>query len=89
VPFARALTAAGHDVCIAGPSSRGAVVTRLGFEFCGCADPPADEVAATLAAAAQLPPSDGHAWVVAHGFGRLSTRALLPGRTAARGRLAP
>jgi UDP:flavonoid glycosyltransferase YjiC (YdhE family) len=78
VPFARALAAAGHDVCVAGPSSRGATVTRQGLRFCGCADPPAEDVAGVLASAAQLTPAEGHARVIAQGFGRTSTRALLP-----------
>jgi UDP:flavonoid glycosyltransferase YjiC (YdhE family) len=77
VPFARACARHGHDVCVVGPRSRGAIARQMGLEFCGCADPPEDEVLRVVASAAQLGRGAGHARMMAEGFGRVATRAAL------------
>jgi UDP:flavonoid glycosyltransferase YjiC (YdhE family) len=76
MPFALAARAAGHEVCVAGPPPAAALTSEL--EFCAIGRPPHGEVAALLAEAAQRSPEEGHALVVAEGFGRAATRAALP-----------
>lgn len=76
MPFARAARAAGHEVCVAGPPPTAALTE--GLEFCAVGRPPHGEVAELLAEAAQRSPEDGHALIVAEGFGRAATRAALP-----------
>jgi UDP:flavonoid glycosyltransferase YjiC (YdhE family) len=78
VPFARACADAGHEVRVAAPRSRGALVRRLGLELAACDDPPAEEVGEVMATAAALSPEAGHAWIVAHGFAGVARRAQLP-----------
>ena len=79
VPFARACVRSGHEVCVAGPRAAASIVRERGLEFCGWPDPPEDEVARIVATAAQLAPPDGHALMIAEGFGRVAPRAALPG----------
>jgi UDP:flavonoid glycosyltransferase YjiC (YdhE family) len=78
VPFARACVRAGHDVCVVGPRSRGEIVRQAGLDFCGCSDPPEDEIRRVVATVAQLDPGAGHARMMAEGFGRVATRSALP-----------
>jgi UDP:flavonoid glycosyltransferase YjiC (YdhE family) len=78
-PFAHACVRAGHEVRVAGPRSRAALVRRLGLDFAGCDDPPAAEAAAVIARAATLAPEEGHAEIVAHGFAGAVRRAMAPG----------
>jgi UDP:flavonoid glycosyltransferase YjiC (YdhE family) len=78
LPFAVACWRAGHDVCIAGPARARAMVGELGLDYCPCADPPEDEIAAILAAAGERDPSGGHAVMTAEGFAGVAARALLP-----------
>jgi UDP:flavonoid glycosyltransferase YjiC (YdhE family) len=78
VPFARAFAAGGHDVRVAGPRSHGALAEQLGLRFVGCTDPPAEEVARTVASAAELPVEKGHRHMIAEGFGKVAASALLP-----------
>jgi UDP:flavonoid glycosyltransferase YjiC (YdhE family) len=79
LPFARAFVAAGHEVCLAGPRSRLAIGRQAGLEVCGWPEPPEEEVGRIVASAAGLSAEEGHACIVTDGFGRLATRASLPG----------
>jgi UDP:flavonoid glycosyltransferase YjiC (YdhE family) len=78
VPFARALAAAGHDVCVAAPDSSGTLVRQSGLAFWSCADLPEGELGSIVGSAAQLPRAGGHARMIGEGFGRVAPRALLP-----------
>jgi UDP:flavonoid glycosyltransferase YjiC (YdhE family) len=77
VPFARACVVAGHEVCVVGPRAAGATVGGLGLPFCGYADPPREVAGRVIAAASRRPPDQGHAYMVAEGFGRVATRTVL------------
>jgi UDP:flavonoid glycosyltransferase YjiC (YdhE family) len=77
VPFARACVRAGHDVRVAGPRFCGALVAELGLTFRACADPSDEEVGRIVASLAKLPPRDGHARMMAKGFGSVAARAIL------------
>ena len=78
VPFARAFAALGHDVRVAGPRSHGPFAERLGLPFMACADPPAEQIARTVAVAAELPVARGHEHMIVEGFGRVAAGSLLP-----------
>lgn len=77
VPFARACIRAGHEVCVAGPGSHGALVRDAGLKFIGCGDPPVDDIRAILARAAHLPREQGHELIVSDAFARVGTRAMV------------
>jgi UDP:flavonoid glycosyltransferase YjiC (YdhE family) len=78
VPFARACERAGHEVLVAGPRSQSSLAARAGLEYCGCAEPAPEQAGRIVASAAQLAPAEGHALMMAEGFARTATRALLP-----------
>jgi UDP:flavonoid glycosyltransferase YjiC (YdhE family) len=78
LPFARACVRAGHRVCVAGPRSCGALVAQLRLEFRACADPSDEELGRIVASVAELPPPDGHARMMAEGFGSVAAQAILP-----------
>jgi UDP:flavonoid glycosyltransferase YjiC (YdhE family) len=82
VPLARACLRAGHEVRVAGPRSRGAVVRDTGLPFWPFADPPEDEVWSVFAPTASLPSEEANALVIGEIFGRLDTGAALPGLSA-------
>src|SRR5688500_16928311 len=79
VPLARACLRAGHEVRVAGPRSRGAVVRDAGLPLWPFADPPEDEVWSVFAPAAGMAPEEANAVVIGEIFGRLAPRAALPG----------
>jgi UDP:flavonoid glycosyltransferase YjiC (YdhE family) len=79
VPFAHAALCAGHDVRVAAPSSRAAVAGGAGLPVWPFDDPPEDEVWSVFAATADLAPEPANAVVIGEVFGRLNTRAALPG----------
>jgi UDP:flavonoid glycosyltransferase YjiC (YdhE family) len=78
VPFAQAFREAGHSVYVAGPRASRPIVARAGLGFVPCADLPADEIAALLAAAGAMRREDGHAHVVKEGFAGIAARTLAP-----------
>ena len=82
VPLARACLRAGHEVRVAGPRSRGAVVRDAGLPFWPFADPPEDEVWSVFAPTARLPAEEANAVVIGEMFGRLAAGAALPGLEA-------
>jgi hypothetical protein len=82
VPLARACLRAGHEVRVAGPRSRGAIVRDAGLPFWPFADPPEDEVWAVFAPTARLPAEEANAVVIGEVFGRLAAGAALPGLEA-------
>ena len=82
VPLARACLRAGHEVRVAAPRSRGAVVRDAGLPFWPFADPPEDEVWSVFAPTAGMPPEQANAVVIGEIFGRLAAGAALPGLRA-------
>jgi UDP:flavonoid glycosyltransferase YjiC (YdhE family) len=82
VPLARACLRAGHEVRVAGPRSRGAVVRDAGLPFWPFADPPEHEVWSVFAPTATMPPEQANAVVIGEVFGRLAADAALPGISA-------
>jgi UDP:flavonoid glycosyltransferase YjiC (YdhE family) len=78
VPFARACVRAGHELRVAAPRSRGAIVERTGLELQACADPAEEDLARLVASAGELSQRDGHAHMMSEGFARVATRAVLP-----------
>jgi UDP:flavonoid glycosyltransferase YjiC (YdhE family) len=79
VPFARALMQAGHDVVIAGPGSRGTAVERTGIPFRPLADAPDDESWPIYESTLDLSHHEANVRVIGEIFGRIYTRAALPG----------
>ena len=79
VPPARACLRAGHEVRVAGPRSRGALVRNAGLPFWPFADPPEDEVWSVFAPTSGLPAEEANAVVIGEVFGRLGAGAALPG----------
>ncbi|MDQ3640552.1 MAG: glycosyltransferase, partial [Actinomycetota bacterium] len=79
VPFARALTRAGHDVVVAAPTSFAAAVERAGFVHRPFADAPVDAMGAVFAGLRGLSNEEGNEVVVREVFGRLDAQAALPG----------
>ena len=79
VPLARACLRAGHEVRVAGPRSRGAVVRDAGLPFWPFDDPPEAEVWSVFAPTATMPPEEANAVVIGEVFGRLAAGAALPG----------
>ena len=82
VPLARACSSAGHEVRVAGPRSRGALVRDAGLPFWPFADPPEDEVWSVFAPTGSMPPEQANAVVIGEVFGRLAGGAALPGVSA-------
>lgn len=83
VPFAEALRRAGHDVLVAAPGSFASAVERAGFAHYAFADAPPDELQAVFGALSGLSNDEGNAVVIRDIFGRIDTRAALPGVEAA------
>lgn len=82
VPFAEALRYAGHDVLVAAPASFASAVERAGFVHHPFADVPAQELRSVYATLPGLSNDEAMAVVVQEVFGRLDTRAALPGLEA-------
>jgi UDP:flavonoid glycosyltransferase YjiC (YdhE family) len=82
VPLARACLQAGHEVRMAAPRSRGAVIERAGLPFWPFDDPPEDEVWAAFESTAAMDPDEANAVVIGEIFGRLAAGAALPGLLA-------
>ncbi|MGH9283806.1 MAG: glycosyltransferase, partial [Acidimicrobiales bacterium] len=82
VPFANALRQAGHEVAVAAPASFAGTVARAGFDLRPFDDVPPGEVGRVFATLPTLPPGEANKVVVGEVFGRLDTRAALPGMEA-------
>jgi UDP:flavonoid glycosyltransferase YjiC (YdhE family) len=82
VPFARACIRAGHEVRVAAPRSRGAIVERAALPFWPFDDPPEDELWELFAPTAAMAPDEANAVVIGEIFGRLYAGAALPGLLA-------
>lgn len=79
VPFAEALRRAGHDVLVTAPRSFASAVERAGFAHHAFADARPDELQAVFASLSGVSNEEGNAVVVREVFGRIDTRAALPG----------
>jgi UDP:flavonoid glycosyltransferase YjiC (YdhE family) len=79
VPFARALIRAGHELRVAAPRSRAAIVERAGLPFVPVDDPPADESLSLFRSTEDIDPEQANRIVIGEVYGRLQTRAALPG----------
>ncbi|MDP9070128.1 MAG: glycosyltransferase [Actinomycetota bacterium] len=79
VPFAGALRRAGHDVVVAAPGSFASAVERAGFAHHPFADAPPEELQAVFGGLSDLSNDEGNAVVMREVFGRIDTRAALPG----------
>jgi UDP:flavonoid glycosyltransferase YjiC (YdhE family) len=77
VPFAHACVRAGHDVRVAAPRSRGAIVEAAGLELHPCADPAPEDLGRLVASLAALSQREGHAHMMSEGFARVAPRAVL------------
>ncbi|MGI9079588.1 MAG: glycosyltransferase [Acidimicrobiales bacterium] len=82
VPFATALRAAGHDVAVAAPECFAPVIARAGFAHHPFADASPDELGAVFGSLAGLSHDEANAIVIGEVFGRIDTRAALPGMEA-------
>ena len=79
VPVAHALVDADHDVRVAAPASFAPVVRRAGLTHVPFADAPPEELGAVFAQVPSLSRLDSNALVIREAFGRINTRAALPG----------
>ncbi len=79
VPFAGALGQAGHEVLVAAPESFAPAVERAGFAHSPFADAPTEQIQAVFAQVGGLSNDEGNIVVVRDIFGRIDTRAALPG----------
>ncbi len=82
VPFARALGDAGHEVAVAAPGSFAAAVERAGFAHRAFADAPPEELASVFGSLDGMSNMEANRVVVREVFGRIDTRAALPGMRA-------
>lgn len=82
VPFASALREVGHELAVAAPASFAGAVARAGFEFLPFDDAPPDELGRIFGSLPGLSHEEANATVVREVFGRLDTRAALPGMRA-------
>lgn len=81
-PFARACTAAGHEVRVAAPASYGNALARGGFEHEPFGDPPPEVIGPVMASLPTMSPQDADDTVVREVFGRIDAQAALPGLLA-------
>jgi UDP:flavonoid glycosyltransferase YjiC (YdhE family) len=79
LPFAAACRHAGAEVLVAGPRSAGPMADAAGLPFTGFADPPEEECGPIFARTPHLSSDEANALVVTEIFGRIDTRAALPG----------
>lgn len=82
IPLVHACLRTGHEVRVAAPRSRGALVARAGLPFWPLDDPPEDEIWALFEPTAAMSPDDANAVVIRDVFGRLYARSALPGLLA-------
>jgi UDP:flavonoid glycosyltransferase YjiC (YdhE family) len=78
-PVARALVRAGHEVRMAGPGDRGAVIQRAGVPFHPLADAPEEESWPIYESTLGLSHDEANIVVIGEIFGRIYKRAALPG----------
>ncbi len=81
-PFARAGIEAGHEVLVAAQGRHGATVERAGLPLARLGDPPPEEWMPLLGEFGTLGVEAGHERMVGEFFGRVDTRAMLPGLRA-------
>jgi UDP:flavonoid glycosyltransferase YjiC (YdhE family) len=79
IPFAEAIRAGGGELLIATRESMAAPARAAGFDVWPFADAPAEERGPLLEEATKLPFDDGNILVVSELFGRLDSRAAMPG----------
>jgi UDP:flavonoid glycosyltransferase YjiC (YdhE family) len=79
VPFVDALLAAGDEVLIATRASMAEPIRAAGYDVWPFAEAPADERGAIFGSVRDLSNDDANILVVSEVFGRLDTRAALPG----------
>jgi UDP:flavonoid glycosyltransferase YjiC (YdhE family) len=79
VPFARALIRAGHELRVAAPRSRHAIMERADLPFVPFGDPPEDESLSIFRSTEDVDPEEANRIVIGEVFGRIDTRAALPG----------
>lgn len=79
LPFARACTAAGHEVRVAAPASFGDAVGRAGLRHEPFADAPADLIGPVMGRLPTLTFEEADDLVVREVFGRIDAQAALPG----------
>jgi UDP:flavonoid glycosyltransferase YjiC (YdhE family) len=79
IPFARACSAAGHDVAVAAPASFADQVQTAGFEHRAFADAPAEQMGAVFARLPTVSFEEANRIIVSEVFGRLDAQAGLPG----------
>ncbi len=83
LPFAGALREAGHEVVVAAPASFAPAVSRAGYPHRPLADAAPGELGAVFARLPSLSWEEANAQVIGEVFGRIDTRAALPGMEAA------
>lgn len=81
VPVARACRDAGHDVKVAAPASFAAAVAGAGFDHAPFADVPPEVLGPIYNGLFEMPREEANRIVMAEIFGRLDSRAALPGLT--------
>ncbi len=81
-PFASALRDAGHDVVVAAPGSFAPAVERAGLAHRAFADAPPEELASVFGSLDGMSNLEANRVVVREVFGRIDTRAALPGMRA-------
>lgn len=79
VPVARALLHAGHEVRVAAPASFAPVIRRAGLAHVPFTDAPPEELGAVFAQLPLLPRIQANTLAIREVFGRINTRAALPG----------
>lgn len=79
VPFAAAIRRAGHDILVAAPISAQARVERAGLPFISFADPLERDVAPVWERVRAATPDEANELVLGELFGRVRSRAALPG----------
>ena len=79
VPFARACARAGHDVLVATQRSRTGLVEQSGLTAAPFDDAPSEEVGPLMGSLPRLSHEEANRRVIGELFGRIDTRAALPG----------
>jgi UDP:flavonoid glycosyltransferase YjiC (YdhE family) len=79
VPFASALRRAGHEILVAAPLSAQSRVERAGLPFISFADPLESDLEPVRARVRAATPDEANRIVLGESFGRVRSRAALPG----------
>jgi UDP:flavonoid glycosyltransferase YjiC (YdhE family) len=82
-PFAKACTAAGHEVRVSAPGSFAAAIEGVGLTHVPVGDPPEAELAAIFETLPQLSLEEANTVVMRDVFAGIDARAALPGIAAA------